>query len=93
MRENVIEFVRDKKTATVTFTQGRFKTKIHRLAKERPEECKIIAENEDGSLCAHVPVSWIKITPTRLFTDEQRRAMSERAAERFGWKRGGSMRL
>lgn len=76
--ENVIEFIENEKRATVTFSQGRFKTRIRKLAVEHPEECQIVAENKDGSICAHVPVGWIKINPTRQLSDEQRSELAER---------------
>ncbi|NBI87865.1 hypothetical protein D3Z47_17380, partial [Lachnospiraceae bacterium] len=63
--ENVIEFVKDSERATVTFCQGRYKSRIKKLAAEHPEECEIVAENQDGSLCAHIPVALIKINPTK----------------------------
>lgn len=76
--ENVIEFIENEKRATVTFSQGRFKTRIRKLAVEHPEECQIMKENKDGSLLAHVPVSWIKITPLAKRTEEQREKARQR---------------
>ena len=38
----------------------------------------IMAENEDGSLFAHVPVNYIKISPPKKMSEEQREAASER---------------
>ena len=76
--ENVIEFIENEKRATVTFSQGRFKSRIRKLAAEHPEECQIMKENKDGSLLAHIPVSWIKINPTRQLSDEQRKELAER---------------
>ena len=35
--ENVIEFLNGQKRATVTLSQGRYKTKVEKLAKERPD--------------------------------------------------------
>lgn len=32
-----------------------------------------MAENQDGSLCARIPVAWIKINPTKQLSEEQRR--------------------
>lgn len=65
---NVIEFIKDSGRAAVIFCQGRYKSRIKKLAAERPEECVIVAENQDGSLCVHIPVAWIKINPTQRFT-------------------------
>lgn len=77
--DNVIEFLKDDERATVSFSQGRYKTRIRNLAKQRPEECQIVAENKDGSLCAHIPTSWIRINPGMDLTEEQREQMAERA--------------
>lgn len=77
VNENAIEFLRDHERATVTFSQGRYKTRIRNLAKQRPEECQIVAENKDGSLCAHIPTSWIRINPGMELTDEQREEKAE----------------
>lgn len=77
-RENIIEWVRDEKRATLTFTQGRYLSKIKKLAKTYPEECQIVANNKDGSIVAHVPVTWIKINPPRQLTEEQRKAAAKR---------------
>lgn len=77
-RENIIEWVRDEKRATLTFTQGRYLSKIKKLAKTYSEECQIVANNKDGSIVAHVPVTWIKINPPRQLTEEQRKAAAKR---------------
>lgn len=77
--ENVIEFIRDEKRATVAFSQGRYKTRIRELAKSYPEECQIVAENEDGSICAHIPVDWVRINPGKNLTEEQKEQLAERA--------------
>lgn len=77
-KENVIEFMLDEKTATVTFTQGRYITRIKELAKKKPDECKITHTNRDGSIVAHIPVSWVKINPTIELSEENRKERSER---------------
>lgn len=76
--ENAIEFIRNAETATVTFSQGRFVAKIKKLAESHPDECNIIADNKDGSLCAHIPVKWIKIAPVAKRTDKQRELARQR---------------
>lgn len=72
--ENTVEFFTNGKRATVSFSQRRYKRIIYRLAETRSEECQIVAENADGSLCAHVPVTWIKIAPVRKVSEQQREA-------------------
>ncbi|MBT9840802.1 hypothetical protein [Blautia sp. MCC283] len=76
--ENVIEFMTNDTRATLSFSQGRYKSVIRKLAEKHPEDCQIIADNEDGSICAHVPVAWIRISPPRQYTEEQRQQMGER---------------
>ena len=86
-RENVIEFYADDKRATVTFTQGRYVSRIRKLAEEKPDECQIVAENKDNSIVAHIPVRWIKISPVREVSDEQKEAARERFLKlRAEWK-------
>lgn len=76
--ENVIEWLRGGKTATLSLTQGRTITRVMKLARNRPEECRIIAENADGSIVARVPVGWIRINPPKQFTEEQKKEMVSR---------------
>lgn len=70
--ENVIEWQKDARRATLSLSQRRTITRVKRLAEKYPEKCQIVAENKDGSICAYVPVSWIKINPEMNLTDEQR---------------------
>ena len=79
--ENVIEWVKDGKTATLILTQGRTISRVMKLAKSRPEECKIVAENKDGSICARGPVGWIKISLIREVSEEQKEAARVRMKE------------
>ena len=87
-KENVIEFLYNQKVATVTFTQGRFITKIRRLAESHPNECQITATNKDGSIVAHIPTSWIRINPTLELSDEQKEKLAERARHMNEVKKG-----
>lgn len=80
LQENAIEFLRNADRATATFTQGRYITKIKKLAEKYPDECEIVAENRDGSIVAHFPVKWISISNRkRELTEEERLELSERA--------------
>ncbi len=76
--ENVIEFLENQERATVTFSQGWYRSRIRKLAKEHPKACEIVAENPDRNIYAHIPTLWIKISPPRQFTEEQRQRMGER---------------
>ena len=77
-KENVIEFIKDTKTATCSFCQGRYISRIKELAEKRPDECQITATNKDGSIVAHIPVSWIRINPNIELSEEQKEIRSER---------------
>ena len=87
--ENAIEFIKHSKRATVTFSQGRYISRIKKLAEKYPEECEIVAINkstgESESICAHIPTKWIKITPpaVRNLTEEQKAEI----ARRLHWDR------
>ena len=77
--ENVIEFLRGATTATVSFSQGRFISKIKKLAEKYPDEVEIVAENKDGSIVAHIPTRYIKISSNKIeMSDEKREALRER---------------
>ena len=76
--ENVIEWFKGEKRATLTLAQGRHCTRIKKLSEAHPLECEIAAENKDGSIVAHIPVNWIKINPSRNISEEQREQARER---------------
>ena len=76
--ENVIEFLKDEKRATVTFSQGKYRNRIQKLAKEYPEKCQIVAKNRDGSICARIPVAWVKISPPAARSEIQKEHARER---------------
>lgn len=72
MNENIIEFLRGDSIATITVVSNtRLNGRVRKLAVEKPDECQIVSENEDGSLVAHIPVSWIKLNPKRELTEER----------------------
>ena len=78
--ECVIEWLRNAKTATVTFPNNtKYKNRIIQLEAEYPQEVQICKENKDGSIVAHIPVSYIKINRSkRELTEEQRKELADR---------------
>ena len=81
VRENVFEFLLNQKVMTVTLTQKKFINKVRAYAEAYPDEVRIDRENKDGSICAKIPVSYLRITrPSkgRTFTEEQKAASRER---------------
>ena len=80
-QENVIEWIRGDKEVTVTFcNNNKYKSKVQKLAEEYPDEVQIVATNNDGSIVAHLPLSYIRIShpPKRVLTDEQKKEIGER---------------
>ncbi len=77
--ENVIEWEKDSGQATVTLSQRGMISKIRKLAESNPNECQIIAENKDNSIVVHVPRKWIKISPPKAVSDEQREILKQNA--------------
>ena len=77
--ENVIEFLRNSKVATVTFTQARYISRIRKLKEKFPDKIEICHE-APGIIVAHIPTSAVKlnlVTP-REMTEEERAAARER---------------
>ena len=79
MNEFSIEWIKGSEYAGVTVPSGTaLKSKLLKLADQNPDDVKIIVINDDGSLFAHVPVNYVKISPPRKVSDEQKEAASER---------------
>lgn len=79
-QENVIEWIKGDKTATVTFAGStKFCNKIKKLAESYPDEVKIVALNPDASVVAHIPISYIKITRPRevVMSEERKQFLNE----------------
>ena len=82
--ENVIEWIRDQERAAVSLSQKRTISRVRKLAKDHPGKCQIVAENKDGSICAHIPVSWVKISPPARRSESQRAASKRNVLKALG---------
>lgn len=83
-RENAIEWINGQNRVTVTLSQGRYISKIKKLAAKFPNEVQIVAENEDGTILAHIPLNYIKINrASRDLTEEEKEMLAERARNNF----------
>ena len=88
MNEFCIEWIKGNDYAGITVPSGTaLKSKLMRYAEERPDEVKVMAENSDGSAFFHVPVSYIKVSPPRKVSEEQREAAGERLRKMWEEKR------
>ena len=76
--ENCVEFLNNQKTMTVSFCSQKWITKIKKLSQSNPDDVEIIAENKDGSICAKLPIKYLKISVPRKVSDEQKQKASER---------------
>lgn len=76
-KENNIEWLTGQDRVTVSFSQGKFINKIKRLA-ESHTEVEIVAENDDGTITAHLPLKYIKVSAPRVMSEEQRQQAKER---------------
>ena len=76
--ENMIEFISGTRTATVTFTNQKHINRIKKLYEERKDDFKYFKENKDGSICAKLPLKWIKINPgSKHDPNKPKKQMSE----------------
>lgn len=77
-QENNIEFLTGQKRITVTFSAKKWVNKIKRYGESHPEDIDYV-ENEDGSICGHIPIKWLKISPPRqvILSEDQK---AERAS-------------
>ena len=76
--ENVIEFLNNQHTITVSFCMQKWINKIKKLKELHPDDVKILSENDDGSICAKLPIKYLKISAPKKVSEEQRQAASER---------------
>lgn len=67
------------KEVSVTAASGSsLKYRILKYAESHPNEVRIEKENEDGSVFAHIPLSWVRVSPPRQLSPEQIEANRER---------------
>ena len=82
--ENCIEFLSGERSAVVSFTNKKHINRIKKLYEERKDDFKYFHENTDGSICAKIPLKWIKLNPGskngRVMTEEQKEAARVRMA-------------
>lgn len=74
------------KCAYFSSDERKWITKITKLAQSRPDEVTILIspEKNDGCIYARVPASWLKISPPRQVSQEQKEKMRQLAKQRFG---------
>lgn len=82
IKETVFECTNEKIYATISSNEQKWINKVRSYAEQKPEDVQIICapENNQGYILAHVPKTWMKLSPPRAvnYTDEQRAALAER---------------
>ena len=80
--ETSIEYITSDKHATFYSGERKWVNKIQKLKENFPDEVQIIATPEDnhGTILAHIPKSWFKLTPPRKvnLSDERKAELVER---------------
>lgn len=80
VHETNFEFVDIDDTACFSSNDYRWVKKILKLVEKYPEQTKLVTNDEYGFVTIRCPKSWFNVKPPakRNFTEEQRRAMSDR---------------
>lgn len=81
-KETMIECLDVDKYATFCSAERRWINRINKLHEQYPDEVQIVYAPEDncGVIYAHIPKSWMKISPPKKtnMSEEQRVAAAER---------------
>ena len=76
-QETIINYNEKEPTASVYTHSRKLRSKLSKIAKDNPD-CKIYKETED--YCEFiVPKKWVKVSPTKKMSEENKRKMGERA--------------
>lgn len=73
-RDNSVEWYTGQTIVTCTFSQRKWINKIKRLAEKHPEEVNIQFTHSD-CIVVKMPISYIKISPPKKVSEEQRERM------------------
>ena len=65
--ENCIEFLNNQHSITVSFCMQKWINKVKKLKEQHPDDVKIIAENDDGSICAKLPIKYLKLSAPKQY--------------------------
>ena len=80
MNECVIEWIKGEKVAGVTMPNNtKLKNRILKIVETRSEVDVTI--NDDGSIYARIPSSWVKINPGVEMTEEKKEIQRQRMIE------------
>lgn len=81
LRETSIDRIQGETSCSVFTSELKFINQIKKWAQKYPNKVSIIAENDDGSILAHVPNEWFNfVGPKKQYnlSQEQREARAAR---------------
>ena len=80
IRETSIDHVAGEDYATLFTSERKWINYIYKLKESHPDEVDIRHVNNDASLIAHIPASWMKVKPKKkvVLTEEQIEASKAR---------------
>lgn len=91
MNEFAINWLKGGTYAEITVPSGTaLKSKLLKYAETRPDEVNHVVINKDGTMVCHVPVSYVKVSPPRQISDEQREALGERSRKMWEERKAAS---
>lgn len=74
-----IAWIRGGEYAEVSAYSGsKLKGRVLKLSEQFPDDVKILATNQDGSIFAHIPAKYVKLRAPKILTEEQRAELIER---------------
>lgn len=62
LRENHIEWYSGSETMTLSLTQAKYINRVRRMVEKYPEIGSVLAENQDGSILAHISLRALHLT-------------------------------
>lgn len=84
IKETSIDRIQGETSCSVFTSELKFINQIKKWAQKHPDKVSIIAENNDGSILAHVPNEWFNfVGPKKQYnlSQEQREARAARMRE------------
>ena len=79
----IIDFQNGSKLCTVSMKRKKWVNYLEECAKKYPNEVQIQYRNKDGSIVAYMPLSYLRIKRPFEYSEEQKKAFAERAAQNF----------
>lgn len=79
-KETTVNFNESDDPATVETYNKALLNRLEKLSSAQPDACRLVYKPPDGSYARYaVPKKWVKISPPKKVSDEQREAMRQRA--------------